>query len=285
MVLGRSFLFRKVAIIGVGLIGGSLGQALKKHKLAKEVLGVSRRKETLVQAVKMNAIDHGSHDIKRAVVNADLVVLATPVSIVNAMFETIAPHIKKNCIITDVGSTKVSIVADAQKTLPNPAMFVGSHPVAGSEKKGVEYSNPELFAKMNCIMTPTSDTHRHAVDRVKKMWSTMGAQVKIMSPEEHDQILAYVSHLPHLVAYALMSTIPDERLPFGAQGLKDTTRIAASNPEVWRDICFANARNIINAIDECAENLGRLRKAITDKDEKILMNELKNAKKKRDKLG
>lgn len=285
MVFGKSFLFRKVAIIGVGLIGGSLGMALKKHKLAREIFGVSRRKEALTAAVKMQAIDHGTTDIKKAVVNADLVVLATPVNVVPTMFETITPHLKRGCVVTDVGSTKVSIVASAKKKLQNSSMFVGSHPLAGSEKRGVENSIPELFVNTTCIMTPADDSNRGAVDRVKKMWVKIGAQVKTMTPQEHDYILAYISHLPHIVAFALMSTVPDEHLPFAAQGLKDTTRVASSSPEVWKDICLANAQNIVKAIDECVGNLSTFRKAISDAEEKILTNEMKNACIKRKKIG
>jgi len=284
MVLGRSYIFRKVAIIGVGLIGGSLGKALKKHGLAKEIVGVSRRDEALSAAVQMKAIDEGTHDFKKAVMNADLVVLATPVHVVPAMFDKIAPHLKRGSIVTDVGSTKVSIVASAKEKLPNAPFFVGSHPVAGSEKRGVEFSSGDLFQKTTCLMTPTEETHRQAFDRVKRMWTAIGAQVRTMTPEEHDQTLAYVSHMPHVIAYALMAAIPDEYLPLAGQGLKDTTRIASSSPEVWHDICFANARNILEALDACVANLGVLRKAINEDEGKILVNEFKKAKAKRDKI-
>ncbi len=282
--LGNSLLFRKVAIIGVGLIGGSLGKALKKHNLAKEIIGYSRRKEALTYAVKEKAIDHGTHDVKRAVDNADLVVLATPVSVVPAMLAAIAPHLKKSCIITDVGSTKVSIVAAAHQTLQNPSMFVGSHPLAGSEKKGVEFSLESLFEESICIMTPLDETNRSAVDRLKKMWTVVGAQVKVLSPEEHDKTLAYVSHLPHVLAYALMGIINPDILPYGSNGLKDTTRIAASTPQVWSDICFANARNIIGAMDDLVHGLATIRRAISEADEKTLSEYFKNAKANRDKL-
>jgi len=286
MVLGRrNYFFRKVAIIGVGLIGGSLGKALKKHGLAKEIVGVSRRDEALAAAVQMQAIDQGTHDFKKAVVNADLVVLATPVHVVPVMFEKIAPHLKRGCVVTDVGSTKVSIIAAAKEKLPNAPFFVGSHPVAGSEKRGVEFSSEDLFQGATCLMTPTDETHRQAVERVKRMWTSIGAQVKTMTPEAHDQVLAYISHLPHVIAYALMATIPDEYLPLVGQGLKDTTRIAASSPEVWHDICFANAKNIMEALDACVANLGTLRKAINEDEGKILVNEFKKAKAKRDKLN
>jgi len=284
MGLGNSLLFRKVAIIGVGLIGGSLGKALKKHGLAKEVVGSSRRKEALAQAVKDQAIDYGTHDVKKAVVNTDLVVLATPVSVVPAMLAMIAPQLKKSCIVTDVGSTKVSIVAAAHQVLQNPSMFVGSHPLAGSEKKGVEFSSDTLFQDSTCIMTPLDETNRSAVDRVKRMWAAVGAEVKIFSPEEHDKALAYVSHLPHIAAYTLMGIMNPDILQYGAGGLKDTTRIAASTPQVWSDICFANGHNIIGAIDDFVHGLSTIRKAISEADEKSLLECFRKGKANREKL-
>ncbi len=284
MGLGNSLLFRKVAIIGVGLIGGSLGKALKKKGLAKEVVGSSRRKEALAQAVKDQAIDVGTHDVKKAVVNADLVVLATPVSVVPAMLSMIAPLLKKSCIVTDVGSTKVSIVTAAHQALQNPSMFVGSHPLAGSEKKGVEFSSDALFQNSTCIVTPLDETNRSALDRVKRMWAAIGAEVKILSPEEHDKTLAYVSHLPHITAYTLMGIMKQDILQYGAGGLKDTTRIAASTPQVWSDICFANGRNIIDAIDDFVHGLSTIRKAISESDEKSLLECFKEGKANRDKL-
>ena len=281
---GNSLLFRKVAIIGVGLVGGSLGKALKKQGLAKEIVGSSRRKEALAHAVKDMAIDHGTHDVKKAVINADLVVLATPVSVVPAMLSAIAPNLKKSCIITDVGSTKVSIVAAAHQALQNPSMFVGSHPLAGSEKKGVEFSTETLFQDSTCIMTPLDETNRSAVDRVKKMWTAVGSQVKILTPEEHDKALAYVSHLPHVLAYALMGVINPEILQYGAGGLRDTARIASSTPQVWADICSANAKNIIGAIDDLAGVLSTIRKAISETDEKTLLECFRVGKERRDQL-
>jgi prephenate dehydrogenase len=284
MGFGNSFLFRKVTILGVGLIGGSLGRALKKHKLAGEIFGVSRRKEALIAAVKSCAIDHGTQDIHKAVANADLVVLATPVNTVAVMFELIAPHIKRGCIVMDVGSTKATIVAAAQQKLPNPSMFVGAHPLTGSEKRGVENAVDDLFAGSLCVMTPVEGTHRSAVDRVKRMWEALGAQVKMMSPEDHDTAVTYVSHLPHIAAFALIGAIPESNLPMAAQGLKDTTRIASSSPEIWSDICLANAKNIVKAIDEFVGVLSVFRKAISEEDEKSLLNELKKSKLKRDKV-
>ncbi len=278
----RSYLFRKVTIIGIGLIGGSLGKAIKKHKLAREVIGVAQQQSTLTLAIKNQVIDHGYLDVKKAVVNADLVVLATPVSIITGILSMIGPHLRRNCIVTDVGSSKLSIVHAAQQHLPSASFFVGSHPLAGSEKRGVQHAQEDLFNGSVCIMTPTEETHRVARDRVKLLWTKLGCQVKLLSPEEHDKILAYISHLPHLMAYALMEAIPSEYLPYAAQGLKDTTRIASSSPQMWTDICMGNSKNLIRALDELVKNLSALRKAVSSHNQRELTEHFQAAKQKRD---
>ncbi|MCB9771069.1 MAG: prephenate dehydrogenase/arogenate dehydrogenase family protein [Candidatus Omnitrophica bacterium] len=281
----RPTLFRKVTVIGVGLIGGSLAKAIKKNKLAKEVVGVSQGQQTLTAALKEGTIDQGYHDVVKAVTNSDLVILAAPVGIIINMLSIIGPHLRRGCVVTDVGSSKVSIVHAAQKFLPSHVFYVGSHPLAGSEKAGVQNANAELFHNATVVMTPTDTTHRLAKDRVKLLWTKVGAQVKFMTPDEHDKALGYVSHLPHMVAFALMETVPSDILPFAAQGLKDTTRIAASSPQMWNDISVSNKKNVIKAIDEVAKNLSLIRKAITTNDQKTLLNLFKNAKTKRDSLN
>ena len=281
----RPTLFRKVAVIGVGLIGGSLAKAIKKNKIAKEVVGVSQGQTTLNTAISDGVIDQGYHDVAKAVANADLVVLAAPVGIIEAMLSSIGPHLHRGCIVTDVGSSKQVVVHAAQKFLPSNVFFVGSHPLAGSEKAGVKNASAELFQGATCIMTPTDSTNRMARDRVKTMWTKVGANVKFMSPEEHDKALGYVSHLPHMVAFALMGAVPNEFLPFAAQGLKDTTRIAASSPQMWNDIAVSNKKVVIKAIDEVVKNLSVIRKTISTNDQKTLLNVLKDAKSKRDSLS
>lgn len=285
MVLGNSALFRRVAIIGVGLIGGSLGKALREKKVAREVIGVSRRKEALEAAVRLGAIDHGTQDITQAVAGADLVVLAAPVNTIAALFELIAPHLRRGCIVTDVGSAKEAITFAAQAALQSPMMFVGSHPIAGSEKKGVEHASADLFEGSVCVMTPLDETHRGAVDRVRKLWTAVGANVKMMPAADHDKAMAYVSHLPHLVAYSLMSSIPDQYLSLSGSGLRDTTRVALSTPELWSDICMANSRNIVKVIDEFTADLSLLRRAVMESDEKALAAHFKKANSKRERLS
>lgn len=277
-------LFRKVTVIGIGLLGGSLAIALKKNHLAREVVGVSRRQAALNFAVKNKIIDHGTNNIVKSVENADLVVLATPIQTILSLLATLGPHLKRGCIVTDVGSTKTSIVNAAEKHLPSHVLFVGGHPLAGSEKKGVEFSDAALFNQSFCLLTPTDKTNRGALEKVNEVWTRLGSTVKNLSPDEHDLILAYTSHIPHLLAYGLIDAIPNNYLMYGATGLKDTTRIASSSPEVWNDICLQNAKNILKSLDEFVKVLALYRKAIVTGDEAALTEFFKKAKEKRDSL-
>ncbi|OGX24898.1 MAG: hypothetical protein A2787_03370 [Omnitrophica WOR_2 bacterium RIFCSPHIGHO2_01_FULL_48_9] len=280
----RTPLFRRISIIGVGLMGGSLGLAIKKQNIAREVVGFSHTPASLAYAVEHKIIDQAASDLKTAVHNADLVILATPVKTIVNLLPMLAPHLSRYCIVTDVGSTKSSIVQAALKNLPSHQMFVGSHPLAGSEKKGASHASAELFEGTTCIMTPTEQTNRLAKDKLKHFWTSLGAQVKFLPPEQHDKILSYVSHLPHLVAYAVIEAIPAEHLEFSAQGLKDTTRIASSSPQMWNDICLANPKNIVKSLDEVVKNLSAIRKMIMTKDEQGLNDYFHKSKTKRDSL-
>lgn len=283
MPLGLT-LFRKVTIVGVGLIGGSLGLAIKKHKLAREVVGLSQRHSSIMAALKIQAVDHAYHDLKKAVTNSDLVILAAPVSVILGMLSTIGACLRRGSIIIDVGSTKSSIVRAAEQHLPNYVSFVGCHPLAGSEKSGVENSFAELFEQSSCIMTPTEKTNRSAVEKIRRFWRKIGVETKIMTPEEHDRILAYISHLPHMLAFALMQSVPEGFLPYATPSLKEMTRIAASSPQMWNDIALSNVRNLSEGMDELAKNLATLRKALGIGDHKVLLDYFKNAKDKRDKM-
>ena len=236
-------MFKRVTIVGVGMMGGSLGMAIKKHRLAREVTGLSHRQSALAQAMKNKAIDVACLDVKKATSNADLVVLAAPVDSIIKLFSTINSYLKRGCIVTDIGSAKAKIVEQGEKMLSAPAFFVGSHPLAGSEKKGVAHATADLFEGSTCIMTPTKTTNQVAKQKIKHFWTKLGMEVKLLSPEEHDEILAYVSHLPHLLAYGLMESVPEKYFEYASKGLKDTSRIAASSPQMWNDICMANTKN------------------------------------------
>jgi len=278
-------LFRKVTVVGIGLLGGSIALSLKKNHLAREVVGVSRRQAALNFALKNKIIDQGTSDIVKSVDNADLVILATPIQTILSLLTSLGPRLKRGCIVTDVGSTKSSVVSVAHKHLPNHVFFVGAHPLAGSEKKGIEFSDANLFDKSFCLLTPTEKTNKDALAKVSEVWTRMGCVLKSVSPDEHDSILAYTSHVPHLLAYALIDAIPQDYLLFGASGLRDTTRIAGSNPQLWNDVCMQNSKNILKSLDDVIKVLSTYRKSIVVRDEASLTESFKRSKEKRDSLG
>ena len=273
-------LFKNVAIVGVGLIGGSIALGIKKRGLAKKIIGVSRHKKTLLLAKKNKAIDKGSLDID-IVKDADLIIFATPVNTILKLAPEISKIIGPNCIVTDVGSTKLEIVEGLEKIFPN---YVGSHPLAGSEKRGIGNAYPDIFKNSLCILTPTKSTNIRALNQVQRLWQLLGARIKFLTPEGHDKALSFVSHLPHAVAFSLMETMPGEHLKFAANGLKDTTRLAASDAELWSDIFLSNSKNLIRTIDAFQKNLSSLKNAVKEKDRSQLYIILKKAKAKRDSL-
>lgn len=271
-------LFNKVAIVGVGLIGGSLAGAIKKKRLTREIIGVSRHRKTLLLAKKNRVIDRGSQDI-RLIKDADLVILATPVSTILNLAPKITRLIKKDCIVTDVGSTKQEIVSKLTSIFPK---YVGSHPLTGSEKQGLVNANPDIFKDSICILTHLKNTDEGAQKKIKRLWSALGARVVFLAPATHDKILSFVSHLPHIAAFSLIATIPQQYLPLASTGLKDTTRIAASGSQLWCDVFLSNQKNMIKAIELFQNNLSRIKSAIIHKDKRVLSLILKAAKRKRD---
>ena len=273
-------LFNKVAIIGTGLIGGSLGLAIKKNKLAREVVGVSQHKNSLKRALKMKAIDRGSLSLD-IIKGADLLILATPVNKIIYFRKKIAKFVDKDCIVTDVGSTKQEIVVSLDNVFLN---FVGGHPLAGSEKRGIANSNAGIFKGSLCILTPTGKTSRFGLAKIKKLWAKVGARIVFMSPKEHDRILSLTSHLPHVVAFSLINSVPLEALKLASGGLKDTTRVAASDALLWKDIFLSNKENVLKSINLFQDNLLKIKGAIRKGDEKSLINILNQAREKRGKL-
>lgn len=274
-------LFKKVAIIGVGLIGGSIAQAIKKKGLAKEIVGVSRHKKTLLLAKKYKAIDSGSQDLN-IIRGADLVILATPVETIMNLAAKISPLIDKECIVSDVGSTKQKIVSRLERIFPR---FIGTHPLVGSEKRGIVNAHSNTFKDSLCIFTLTSNTDKKALGKLKSLWISLGARLAFLDPKTHDKILSFVSHLAHLAALSLVATVPSRYLKFASTGLRDTTRIAASDSELWADIFLSNQKNIIRAVTDLQENLGKMKSAIDKNDRKLLIRILKEAKVKREILG
>jgi prephenate dehydrogenase len=273
--------FNKVAIIGTGLIGGSMALAMKKKGIARQVIGVSRHKSSLAQARRNRVIDKGSQDLS-IIKGADLVVLATPVNTILKLSAVITKFINKNTIVTDVGSTKKEIVSRLNRIFPN---YIGSHPLAGSEKRGVKNAQGDIFKNSICILTPAKNTSMKALRKIKIMWGRLGAKVLLLSPDIHDETLSFVSHLPHAVAFSLIGAIPDKHLKFGATGLKDTTRIALSDSTLWADIFLSNRKNMLKAIKSFQDNLSRISSALNKKDKEALTKILKRAQEKREVLG
>jgi prephenate dehydrogenase len=272
--------FNKVAIIGTGLIGGSIALGLKNKKIAREVVGVSKHKKSIALALKMKAIDKGSLSLN-VIKGADLLIIATPVDTIIALKQEILKYIDKDCVITDVGSTKEEIVGVLEKIFPN---YIGSHPLAGSEKRGVINASPSIFKGSVCILTPTGRTSSRALKNIKFLWKGLGAKIIILPPKEHDKVLAFVSHLPHLIAFSLINTIPERLLKFSSGGLKDTTRIAASDTILWRDILLSNRVNLLSAIKLFESNLARLKSAIKANKSKAVESILSQSKRIRENL-
>ncbi len=268
--------FRRLTIIGVGLIGGSLARVCRKKGLADELVGVGRGRKNLELAVELGVIDRWSHQVEEGVDGADGVVLATPMGTIIPLAERMAPHIEAGCLVTDVGSTKASVVEPLERLLQPSAAFVGGHPIAGTEKSGVEASFESLFEGFRCILTPTDRTDTEALARVQSLWEACGMSVVCMDPDTHDTLMAGVSHLPHRVAYALINTVTGlssndhDAVAYSAGGFRDFTRIAASDPTMWRDICLANREPLLAMIDRFSGSLAELREAIEGADGEAL---------------
>ncbi len=273
--------FNKVAILGVGLIGASFALALKKYNLCSYIAGFGRSIENLNKAKEKRILDAFSLDPVKACSDADLIVFATPVGIFTEIAEKISNSLKHNCIVTDVGSVKGKLVKDMEKLLPEDVYFVGAHPIAGSNRSGIDTATAELFKGAKCIITPTSVTDRNALEKVINLWKKFGAIVKIIDPDEHDKIYATVSHLPHIVAYEIVNTVADidsSYLKFSGQGFMDTTRIASSPSELWRDICLFNRENILKSIEVFKRNLDKVSQYLRACDSDSLEREFNKAR-------
>jgi prephenate dehydrogenase len=273
--------FEKVTIIGVGLIGGSIGLGIKKKGLAEEVVGVFRRSSTLKRALKCRAIDNGTLSMEEGVKGADLIIIATPVSLIPSMAGEAMRYAKKGALITDVGSTKKWIVSRIE---PMGGLFVGSHPMAGSEHAGVEFARPDLLQGSPCIVTKTTKTDSGTLAAIVDFWKALGARTSVLSPEAHDRSVALISHLPHIVAFSLAGAVPAKELPYAAEGFKDTTRVAMSDPELWADIFLSNRREISKSIDVFERYLNSLKKAIMNNKHKQVVKLLEKAKAVRDSI-
>jgi prephenate dehydrogenase len=258
----------KLVVIGVGLIGGSFALALRRARAVQRVVGVGRTRRNLADALRLKAIDEASQDPARAVRGADLVLLATPVGQMPAVMSAIAPHLPAHAVVTDAGSTKRDVIACAQRFLGGHLpRFVPAHPVAGTEESGAAAAFADLFRGRNIILTPQAGTAARAVTLVRRAWEACGARVMRMDADTHDELFAAVSHLPHVIAFALVNMLAGHRNParlFGlsAGGLRDTVRIAGSSPEMWADICVANRDALLAALEDYENELEQTRAAI-----------------------
>jgi prephenate dehydrogenase len=280
--------FDKVTILGVGLIGASFALALKKHRLCSEVTGYGRSERNLRKAKDKKIIDSFQLDPAKACDGADLVVFATPVGIFSGVAEKIRSTLKKNAVVTDVGSVKGKLVRDMEKLMPRDVFFVGGHPIAGSDRSGIDTAAAEIFEGAKCIITPTQSTDRSALEKVTALWKTFGSVIGLLDPDEHDRIYAAVSHLPHLIAYEIVNTVSDMNesyLAFSGQGFMDTTRIASSRPELWRDICILNKDNLLESIEIFKNNLDRVSQYLRAYDSESLERDFKRARTLREGIG
>jgi len=278
-------LVQTLTIVGVGLIGGSIGLAAKARGFAKRVVGVGRDAGNLAKARALGAIHDGYTDLVDGVRDADLAIFCTPVDRIAEQIIEASTHCKPGTILTDAGSTKQIIVRDVEARLHANAQFVGAHPLAGSEKKGVEHAHADLFVDRCTVLTPTSATSDIALNTVRAFWNAVGARVKVLSPEQHDAALAMTSHLPHLLASALAGVLPDEWHGLTATGFRDTTRIAAGDPNVWTPILQHNRPALLDALTQLEDRLHAFRHAITNHDAAQIDLLLTQGKKVRDALG
>lgn len=280
----------KIAILGVGLIGGSLGLICREKRLAGSIWGHGRNESNLLKAVELGLIDRYSLDLREAVEGADLVVLATPVESIIQAGEKISPFLRENAVVTDVGSAKEKIVKRMEEVLPKNVRFVGAHPIAGTEKSGPEAAFARLFQDRYCILTPTEHTDNGALGLVRELWEQAGARVDVMDPGKHDRILALISHLPHMAAYALVDSLSKKEREFPglfsyvAGGFRDFSRIASSSPVMWKEICLQNGKAIIQGIEALRDALSEIAEAIENGNGEKLEKIFQNAKVIRDGL-
>jgi cyclohexadieny/prephenate dehydrogenase len=269
--------FRKIALIGFGLIGGSIARAARAQGLAGEIVTTARSAKTRARVKELGIVDAVVETNAEAVKDADLVILCIPVGACGAVAEEIAPHLKPGAVISDVGSVKGAVVRDMAPHLPTQVHFVPAHPVSGTEHSGPDSGFAELFINRWCILTPPDGTDPNAVERLRAFWAGLGARVEIMTPDHHDLVLAITSHLPHLIAYTIVGTADElaqvtssEVIKFSAGGFRDFTRIAASDPVMWRDVFLANKEAVLEMLGTFNEDLSKLTRAIRRGDAEAL---------------
>ena len=285
-----TFLFNRLVIVGVGLIGGSLGLAARERGLVGEVVGFGRTEANLKVARERGIIDAYTFDPAEAAQGADLLLLAVPVEATRATAEKFIPHLSSGCVITDAGSTKELVVTELERLLPPTLPFVGAHPIAGTEHAGAAAAFATLFEKRLCVLTPTERTDLAAKARVRALWEGVGMRVEEMDMGTHDRVLARVSHLPHLIAFSVMNATLDTHVPgvdlltYAGSAFADLTRVAASPVEMWRDICTSNRDALLVALDEFEEALAHIKKCVASGDSAGLELAINRARSERQRL-
>jgi len=280
--------FPKTAILGVGLLGASFSLAVKKKGICSHVAGFGRSRENLERAKSLGILDVVSPDPASACSDADLVLLAAPAGSFVELIKQARPAFKKGAIVTDVGSVKGDLVAELERLMPPGVHFIGSHPIAGSDRSGIDSAHADLFCDALCIVTPTERSDPSALKNVMDLWSGLGSKVLSLGPAQHDRVYAAVSHLPHLIAYAMVNTVSDldaSYLSYCGQGFRDMTRIAASSPDIWTDISLLNRHNLIEMIALFRENLNRMQGHLETAEADALRQEFLRASAARKSIG
>jgi len=276
--------FKTVSIIGVGLIGGSLALALKKRGLVNKVIGYGRNEERLRSALELGIIDEFTTSLKESS-SAELIVLSTPLGVFEKIVAELALVLKKGTVLIDVGSVKEWVVNKIEKILPEGVHFVGTHPIAGSDKTGFENARADLFEGAKVVITPTENTDKSAIERVSELWRKVGASVEFMSAREHDRVYALMSHLPHLISFCMVNTVAEidkNLINYAGSGFRSFTRIAKSSPELWGDIFIMNSENILKCLNVFSEKIEEMKELILDKNLEKLKESIQHAKKLRE---
>ena len=280
--------FQKITIVGVGLLGGSVGLAVKRRKLAREVAGFVRREASLKECEKAGAVDYATTDLLAAVSNADLVILCTPLAQMRSLAQQFLPALKRGAIVTDVGSVKADVVREVGSVIKKSgAHFVGSHPMAGGEKMGVLAARADLYTNAVCVVTPEKNSNANAVRKLEKFWQSLGARTLRLDAAQHDLLVSRSSHLPHVAAAALVNLVlapssSKTQSDLCATGFRDTTRIASGSPEMWRDIALANRKNLSRSLDAFANELKQFQTALKKNDARTIEKFFTTAKNLRD---
>lgn len=285
------FMFQKMVVAGVGLIGGSLALDMRRRGLAKEIVGYGRTEANLKIARRKRIIDSYFVREEDIPTDTDFLMLGTPVQTIVPLTAAFLPRLQRGCIVSDVGSVKAEVVRGMEKLLPSGIYFVGAHPIAGSEQWGAEAARENLFMGRHCILTPTRKTNRGALKKMELLWRRVGSDVEVMNANQHDHILGTVSHLPHVAAFTLVNTLDQVKSDgidlkrFCAGGFRDITRIASSRPELWRDICLLNRRAVSKSLSGYIRKLQRIKRWIDDGNGRALEREFANANEVREQLG